>query len=80
MGFMCQIYEGRIKDAQTESLSTYFYDQPTTDKRRNRYIYPTVAGSLKIVNMVELFARTGFEAFASVEGRALAFVYPRECP
>ena len=80
MGFMCQIYEGAIKDEQSGSLSTYFYDQPTTDKRRSRYIYPTAAGGLKIVNMVELFANTGFEAFASVEGKGLAFVYPREYP
>ena len=74
----CQIYEGKIKDEQAESLSTYFYDQPTTDKKRNRYIYPTATGGLKIVNMVELFARTGFEAFVAVEGKGSAFVYPRE--
>jgi hypothetical protein len=54
-------------------MATYFYDQPTTNPRRSRYIYPTAAGSLRIFNVVELFKRTGFEAFALGEG----FVYPR---
>jgi hypothetical protein len=72
---MRQIYEGKIKDDQSGAMSTYFYDQPSTNQRRNRYIYPTAAGSLKIVNIVEMFARTGFEAF--VYG-GKGFVYPGE--
>ena len=39
------------------SVSTYFYDLPATDMRRNKYIHP--AGALRIVNLPELFARIG---------------------
>jgi hypothetical protein len=54
-------------------MATYFYDQPSTNQRRNKYIYPPATESLRIFNVVDMFApmRTGFDAFAD------AFVYPR---
>ena len=54
-------------------MSTYFYDLPTTQHRRNRYIYSTTTdGGLRIVNLPELFLRTGFSTSPST------FIYPRE--
>jgi hypothetical protein len=54
-------------------MATYFYDRPSTNQRRNRYIYPPSNENLRIFNLVDLFTstRTGFDAFAD------AFVYPR---
>ncbi len=52
-------------------MVNYFYDLPTTSKRRNRYIYPTNSlGSLKIANLPELFSRKQFK-------RLSPYVYPR---
>ncbi|KAG6918623.1 hypothetical protein DXG01_013034 [Tephrocybe rancida] len=74
--FQEKIYSGKITDEQeglNDTLATYFYDQPTTSLRRNRYIYPTGApGSLRVFNLVDLFARTGFRVAPS------AFLYPPE--
>jgi UDP-glucose:glycoprotein glucosyltransferase len=54
-------------------MSTYFYDQPTTSRRRNSYLYPnTTPGSLRIFNIYEVFGRTGFRVSPST------FVYPRK--
>lgn len=53
-------------------MSTYFYDQPTTNLRRNRYLYPTTTpGSLRIVNVLDLFSRTGLHVSPST------YIYPR---
>ncbi|KAG5636220.1 hypothetical protein H0H81_008754 [Sphagnurus paluster] len=66
-----QVYEGKLTDAQNETMSTFFYDQPSTGLRRNRYIYPAKApGSLRIFNMLDLFSRTGFRSTPST------FIYP----
>ncbi|KAG6827591.1 hypothetical protein H0H92_011214 [Tricholoma furcatifolium] len=68
-----QIYSGRLTDAHNETLGTYFYDQPTTGLRRNRYIYPSDGpGSLRVFNLPDLFSRTGFHVEPS------SFVYPAE--
>lgn len=54
-------------------MSTYFYDLPTTAKRRNTYIHPTQkAGSLRIYSLPELIERNGLNSTAG------AFVYPSE--
>lgn len=36
-----EIYDGKIADTfAPQQMSTYFYDRPTTVKRRNAYIVP----------------------------------------
>lgn len=58
-------------EAHNETMATYFYDQPSTSQRRNRYIYPASAlGSLHVFKLPELFSRTGFFVSAS------SYVYP----
>jgi len=56
---------------ETNGISTYFYDLPTSSPRRNRYIFPA-SGDLRIVSVPELWRRTGFRVSPS------GFVYPRE--
>lgn len=41
-------------------MSNYFYDLPTTSKRRNQYIYPSGSSPLRIFNLHDLFAQTLF--------------------
>jgi UDP-glucose:glycoprotein glucosyltransferase len=42
-------------------MSNYFYDLPTTNLRRNSYIYPSsTGGNLRILNLPELFGKTHF--------------------
>ncbi|KAK0458728.1 UDP-glucose:glycoprotein glucosyltransferase-domain-containing protein, partial [Desarmillaria tabescens] len=65
-----ELYEGKITDDSSASISTYFYDLPTTQKTRNRFI--DAIGSLRIYNLPELYARTGFGAGPG------AFIYPPE--
>lgn len=53
-------------------MSNYFYDLPTSSKRRNRYIFPSnAAGSLRIVNLPELFGRARFRVSPPT------YIYPR---
>ena len=60
------------RDEHAETLSTYFYDLPTTAKRRNVYIHPSnKPGSLRIVGLPELVEGSGL---SSEPG---AFMYPR---
>ncbi|KAK7462762.1 killer toxin resistant protein [Stygiomarasmius scandens] len=66
-----QIYEGKLSDANNETISTYFYDLPTSVQRRNKYIIPTQA-ELQIFNLPEIFARTRFRDHPS------AYLYPSE--
>ncbi|KAF7297231.1 hypothetical protein MIND_00956200 [Mycena indigotica] len=57
--FQEQIYSGKITDETSSGISTYFYDQPTTSLRRNRYIFPA-SGEMRVVNVAELFKQTRF--------------------
>lgn len=68
-----KVYEGSLSDAtKGESMSNYFYDLPTSSKRRNRYIFPSnAAGSLRIVNLPELFGRARFRVSPPT------YIYPR---
>ena len=68
------MYKGELRDEDhAESISTYFYDLPTTAKRRNAYIHPSAqVGSLRIVNLPELIEGNGLES------KPGAFVYPGE--
>ena len=69
------MYKGELRDEDhAESVTTYFYDLPTTAKRRNAYIHPsTQVGSLRIVSLPELIEGNGQES------KPGAFVYPGEC-
>jgi UDP-glucose:glycoprotein glucosyltransferase len=64
------VYERAITDEDAENLSMHFYNLPTTNLRRNQYIYLAGTNNLRIVNLLDLFSRTGFQA--SLTG----FVYP----
>ncbi|KAJ7264047.1 glycosyltransferase family 24 protein [Mycena haematopus] len=67
------LYAGKLSDDMPEgsSMSTYFYDLPTSSARRNRYIFPA-SGDLRIVDLPQLFKRTGFAVAPA------GFVYPPE--
>jgi UDP-glucose:glycoprotein glucosyltransferase len=60
-----QVYMGLLSDS-IEDVSVYFYDLPTSAKRRNRYIFPTnkPGASLRVVCLPEVFAQTGYEAIS----------------
>ncbi|OCH94043.1 glycosyltransferase family 24 protein [Obba rivulosa] len=66
-----QLAAGVLSDSDGERISTYFYDLPTTIKRRNQYVYPSSkSGSLRIVDMQEAIARA---SFPSQHG---SYIYP----
>jgi UDP-glucose:glycoprotein glucosyltransferase len=53
---------GNINDTDTPDMSHYFYDLPTTLKRRNKYIYPSTGGGdgrLRVLTLPEVYADTG---------------------
>ncbi|KAI0641470.1 glycosyltransferase family 24 protein [Trametes meyenii] len=68
-----KVYKGELTEDDKEKLSTYFYDLPTTARRRNVYIHAAQKpGSLRIFSLPELIERNGLN---STPG---AFVYPAE--
>ena len=69
-----QVYHGELTGEDPAEVANYFYDLPTTAKRRNAYIHPsTQVGSLRIVSLPELIEGNGLES------KPGAFVYPGEC-
>ncbi|KAF5357223.1 hypothetical protein D9756_006756 [Leucocoprinus leucothites] len=71
-----KIYTGAISDEQDKrpDMSTYFYDLPTTSKRRNRYIVPATPGGLRIINVPEVLVSSGLESMGVSKGGA--WIYP----
>lgn len=67
-----QLYTGELPEESPETLSTYFYDLPTTSIRRNRHIFPS-GSALRIVNLPELSSRVGIHSYG-------AFNYPPRRP
>ncbi|KAF9513801.1 glycosyltransferase family 24 protein [Hydnum rufescens UP504] len=60
-----EILTGRLEDDEGRDMSVYFYDLPTTAKRRNRHVYPsTQAGSLKVFSLPDLFDQVGIDRVA----------------
>ncbi|KAI0090064.1 glycosyltransferase family 24 protein [Irpex rosettiformis] len=59
-----KVYLGVIGDEESERMATYFYDLPSTSKRRNRFIYPAAKsngiGGLHIVNLMDLYQSSQF--------------------
>jgi UDP-glucose:glycoprotein glucosyltransferase len=58
------LYEGVLTEDMAPQISTYFYDLPTTAKRRNHHIYPQ-PGGLRVFNLVDLFSQAGFNSSAT---------------
>ncbi|KDR79892.1 hypothetical protein GALMADRAFT_242006 [Galerina marginata CBS 339.88] len=69
-----KVYEGSLTDADlAETMGNYFYDLPTTSKRRNSYIYPSTGSkNVHILNLPDVFAKTRFRVSAST------YLYPSE--
>ncbi|KAH9946426.1 glycosyltransferase family 24 protein [Epithele typhae] len=58
-----KVYQGQLSDEHAAGVSTYFYDLPTTGKRRNVYIYPSSKpGSLRIFSLPELIGGNGLSS------------------
>ena len=81
-----QLYSNELSDDDAPRIDTYFYDRPEAHQRRNKYIFPstskvtlgapgpskptTGSGELRIVNLPELFEKTGFAP------SGVAYMYP----
>ncbi|KAF8342557.1 UDP-glucose:glycoprotein glucosyltransferase-domain-containing protein [Cantharellus anzutake] len=66
------MYMGELEDDDNRDMSVYFYDLPTTSKRRNMHVYPsTKTGSLKVFSMPELFDQVG------IDRTTLDYIYPK---
>ncbi|KAF4586958.1 hypothetical protein EYR40_010976 [Pleurotus pulmonarius] len=65
-----RLYTGELKEEAAETISTYFYDLPSTNERRNRHIYPSSdANSLRIYSLPELLVDAGCHfTFIAPEG------------
>ncbi len=64
-----QVYKNELTDE--DDVSNYFYDLPTTAKRRNMYIHPSPgAGSLRIFSLPDLIERNGLKSSPG------SFLYP----
>ncbi|KAF9077351.1 glycosyltransferase family 24 protein [Rhodocollybia butyracea] len=66
-----EIYSGRLTDEDNERVSNYFFDLPTTARRRSRYVVPPKDG-LDIVSLPELVSGSGFSVSPA------SFIYPAE--
>jgi len=61
---------GEIDEDKQTKLSTYFYDLPSTNLRRNGYTYPARTADLRVVNLQDLFSRADLKVSAG------SYVYP----
>ncbi|TFK19735.1 hypothetical protein FA15DRAFT_759842 [Coprinopsis marcescibilis] len=70
--FMEKVYRGQLTDdiLRNEGLGNHFYDLPTTNRKRNRYVFPKTRADVRIVNLGEVGERVG------VVG-AGGYVYPK---
>ena len=67
------MYRQELTEEHKDRLGTYFYDLPTTAKRRNVHIHPSSkTGGLRIWNLAELVERFGLKSSPG------SFLYPRE--
>ncbi|KJA25590.1 glycosyltransferase family 24 protein [Hypholoma sublateritium FD-334 SS-4] len=59
-----KVYTGALADGNYgETMANWFYDLPTTNLRRNSYIYPSsTGGNLRIFNLPDVFGKTRFRA------------------
>ena len=64
-----KVYKNELTEA--DDVANYFYDLPTTAKRRNMYINPSPkAGGLRIFSLPDLIERNGLRSTAG------SFIYP----
>ncbi|KAH6906727.1 hypothetical protein BKA70DRAFT_1372357 [Coprinopsis sp. MPI-PUGE-AT-0042] len=59
--YMEQVYRGLLTDEilKEKGLGNHFYDLPTTNKQRNRYIFPKTRIDLKMLNIPEVLDKAG---------------------
>lgn len=59
--YMEQVYRGLLTDEilKEKGLGNHFYDLPTTNKQRNRYIFPKNRTDLRMLNMPEVLHKAG---------------------
>jgi UDP-glucose:glycoprotein glucosyltransferase len=70
-GGFIQVYSGVITDTDADNIENYFYDLPTSMKRRNRYVVPAGDGDgLRIASLPALHQQAGLNASPTV------FIYP----
>lgn len=55
-----QVYLNIVTDETHPDISTYFYDLPTTQKRRNQYIVPSTS-KVKVVSVPEVLTKSGLD-------------------
>jgi hypothetical protein len=65
-----QVYGGQLGDTEAISITNFFYDLPTSNKRRNPYIYENSKNPLRLYSLPDLFDRT--PSYGKISG----FVYP----
>ncbi|KAI0314345.1 UDP-glucose:glycoprotein glucosyltransferase-domain-containing protein [Amylostereum chailletii] len=69
--FQEHLYEGSLTDDNIGDVSVYFYDLPTSYKKRNRHVIPSGPPSeTRIFSLPAIFDNTGFSLSHT------AFVYP----
>ena len=69
-----KIFTGKIplEDSDSINMSTFFYDLPSTLKRRNKYIYPAPGENIRVIPLPDLYLE------ANITETAGSFVYPGE--
>ncbi|EKM75357.1 hypothetical protein AGABI1DRAFT_46617 [Agaricus bisporus var. burnettii JB137-S8] len=55
-----KVYLNIVTDETHPDISTYFYDLPTTQKRRNQYIVPSTS-KVKVVSVPEVLTKSGLD-------------------
>lgn len=62
-----------MKISSDTPMDVYFYDLPTAIQKRNRHIFPSsTTRGLKIVNLPDVFAKTGYQSELLVAGECLS--------
>jgi UDP-glucose:glycoprotein glucosyltransferase len=70
-GYFNQVYTGAITEDDADDIENYFYDLPTTMKRRNRHVVPLGNGvGVRVVNLPSLHRGAGLRASPA------SFIYP----
>jgi len=59
--FQGEVQSGRLRNTPDLDMSVYFYDLPSTPKRRNRYLFPDETSPLRVHRLDSLFTGAGYE-------------------
>lgn len=61
-------------------MANWFYDLPTTNLRRNSYIYPSSTGSnMRIFNLPDVFGKTRFRVDPATYLYPCTLIQPLPC-